>query len=238
MKDPAARGAAQVSLAAYAIIAPCLLAGEALGAGHDFRICQGQFALCAASTCQETGRSITVKVTTGGTASFPEVDCTCPIFSGPAIADVNGGNMQGSCAPPTGQVWSLFQPRRHIPQAINNWSRIPSKSLAPPLICSASLQLGNQLANCWSFACDPAGKINGVPVATCHCAKGDSLEGKSVSANTAFATVAGQGNENFCSKHPVSGPLPSAETPSNDVFLLLSVIDLLVGQEEEERRQR
>lgn len=64
------------------------------------------------------------------------------------------------------------------------------------------------------------------------------LEGKSVPANTAFATQAGQGNENICSEHPVSGPLPSAETPSNDAFLLLNVIDLLIGQEQEERRQQ
>jgi hypothetical protein len=237
MKDRAARAATQVSLAAYAIIAPCLLAGEALGAGHDFRICQGQFALCAASTCQDAGGSITVNVATGGTASFPELDCTCPIFSGPAIADLNGGNMQGSCEPPSGQIWSLYQPRRHIPQAINDWSRRSSQSQAPPLICSASLQLGNQLANCFSFACDPAGEINGVPVAACHCAEGESLEGKSVPSNTAFATQAGQGNEKICAEHPVSGPLPSVETPSNDTFLLLSVIDLLIG-EEEERRQR
>ena len=226
------------STSRLAIIASCLLGGEALGAGHDFRICHGQFALCAASTCQETGGSITVNVTAGGTASFPEVVCTCPIFSGPGIADVTGGNMQGSCEPPSGQIWSYYQVRRHIPQAVNDWSRRRSQSLAPPLICSARLQLGNQLANCFSFACDPAGEINGVPVATCHCPEGELLEGKPVPANTAFATQAGQGDENICSEHPVSGPLPSAETPSNDIFLLLNGSDLLIGQEEEERRQK
>ena len=77
--------------------------------------------------------------------------------------------MQGSCEPPSGQIWSYYQVRRHIPQEINDWLRRRSQSVAPPLICSASLQLGNQLANCFSFACDPAGEINGVPVATCHC---------------------------------------------------------------------
>ena len=233
MKLRAAAAAAQVSLAACALIASCLLAGEALAAGHDFRICEGRFALCAASICKETGGSITVNVTGGGTASFPEVDCTCPIFSGPGVADLNGGNMQGSCEPPSGQIWSYYQVRRHIPQEINDWSRRRSQSLAPPLICSANLQLGNKLANCFSFACDRAGEINGVPVATCHCAEGESLDGTSVPANNAFVTQAGQGNEQICADHPVSGPLPTAQTPSNDTFLLLHVIDLLTGQEQE-----
>ena len=34
--------------------------------GHDFRICEGDFALCAASTCQPTGGKITVNVIGGG----------------------------------------------------------------------------------------------------------------------------------------------------------------------------
>jgi hypothetical protein len=112
--------------------------------GHDFRICEGDFALCAASTCQPTGGKITVNVIGGGTATFPEYNCTCPIFDGPAIADLNGGNMDGSCTPPHDQIWSLYQPRSQIPQAITKWSRLPSKSSAPPLVCGADLNQGNQ----------------------------------------------------------------------------------------------
>jgi hypothetical protein len=177
--------------------------------GHDFTIWEGEFALCAASTCKPTGGTITVNVTGGGTATFPEVNCTCPIFDGPNIADLKGGNMQGSCTPPNGQIWSTYQPRATIPQAITNWSRLPSKSHAPPQICGADLNLGNQLSNCFSFACDPAREIHGVPVATCHCPLGESLNGTPVAANTAFATQAGQGNQEICSEHPVSGPLPT-----------------------------
>jgi hypothetical protein len=173
-------------------------------AGHDFEICTGRFALCAASTCTPTGRQITVNVTAGGTAQFPEADCTCPILDGPAVADLTGGNMQGSCEPPSeDQIWSTFQPRSRIPQAVANWRRAP----AVPLICPAKLGLGDQSVNCFSFACDLAEEINGVPVATCHCALGESEEGTPVPKNTTFVTQAGQGDIEFCAKHPVSGTL-------------------------------
>jgi hypothetical protein len=189
-----------------------LQAGPAVAADHDFTICQGRFALCAASTCKATGKNITVNVTGGGTATFPEYDCTCPILDGPSIADLTGGNMQGSCTPPPGQIWSLYQPREHIPQAITNWARAPSKSSAPPLICKADLNLGDKLVNCFSFACNPAGSIRGVPVATCHCPLGESLEGKPVKPAISFATQAGQGNTEICAEYPVGGPLPSIST--------------------------
>ncbi len=195
------------SLMAFSIIAGH--SGRSVAADHDFEICKGRFALCAASTCKATGKYITVNVTGGGTAMFPEYDCTCPILDGPSIADLSGGNMQGSCTPPPGQIWSLYQPRAHIPQAITNWSRLPSKSSAPPLVCKADLNLGEKLVNCFSFACDPAGSIAGVPVATCHCPVGESLEGKSVASATAFGTQAGQGDTAICSENPVGGPLPS-----------------------------
>src|SRR5690349_7287003 len=93
-------------------------------------------------------------------------------------------------------------------EAITDWSRIPPQNLAPPLVCPANLGLGDQQVNCFSFACDAAGRINGVPVATCHCALGESPEGTSVSPNTAFATQAGQGDTAFCAQHPVAGTLP------------------------------
>ena len=109
------RVAVGVLIAFSAIAGLALLSGRAVAAGHDFTICEGRFALCAASTCKATGKNITVNVTSGGTATFPEYDCTCPILDGPSLADLTGGNMQGSCTPPPGQIWSLYQPREHIP---------------------------------------------------------------------------------------------------------------------------
>jgi hypothetical protein len=53
---------------------------------------------------------------------FPEADCTYPIFYGVSLANLAGGNMQGSCNPPgPGQIWSEFSPQPEIPQAINDW---------------------------------------------------------------------------------------------------------------------
>jgi hypothetical protein len=176
------------------------------GRTGDFRFCLGGFALCAASTCTPTGGTIAVNTATG-TAAFPAAQCTCPIFSGPAIADLNGGNMRGSCDPPSSTgVWSLYSPIGHIPQALNNWNQGNKKSEAPVQVCPADLGLGTQLANYFSFACVRAGKVNGVEVTTRVCPLGESLEGTAVPANTAFMTQAGQCHEDICAQHPVSGP--------------------------------
>ena len=171
---------------------------------YDFQICHGYFALCAASTCTPTGKQITVKTATGGTATFPEADCTCPVVLGPSIANLAGGNMQGSCEPPRPDtIWSTYQPRPNIPQALTDWVPAP----APPLFCPKRLGLGNQLVNCFSFLCDSQTYINNAPVVTCHCPIGESLAGTAVPPHTAFLTQAGQGDQTYCNMHPVSGPI-------------------------------
>ena len=118
--------------------------------------------------------------------------------------------MQGSCDPPapgTGQIWSLFSHEKDIPQELNDWVQTPEEAEeAPPQVCPAALNLGNESANCFSFSCDTETYINNVPVVTCHCPKGESFVGTPVPAHTAFATQAGQRDRKFCAKHPV--PLP------------------------------
>jgi hypothetical protein len=176
--------------------------------GHDFQICSGYFALCAASTCQAIKhKTITVNVTGDGTAEFPQADCTCPIFSGHAIADVTGGNMKGSCEPPApGKIWSLYSVRKEIPQA-PEWD---PATAAPPQVCPKSTKQHpnqNQVVNCFSFLCDTEKYINGVPVVTCHCPIGESLAGTFVAPGTAFVTQAGQGDEEVCAELPVGGPI-------------------------------
>ena len=171
---------------------------------YDFQICGGYFALCAASTCTPTGGQITVRTATGGTATFPEADCTCPVVLGPSIANLAGGNMQGSCEPPRPDtIWSTYQPRPNIPQALTDWVPAP----APPLFCPKRLGLGNQLVNCFSFLCDLQTYINNAPVVTCHCPIGELLAGTAVPPHTAFLTQAGQGDEATCAMYPVSGPI-------------------------------
>ena len=186
-----------------------------------YQFCPGPYALCAASTCTPTDRMIKVNVAGGGTASFPEAKCTCPIFDGPAIADVNGGNMRGSCKPPgPNKVWSLYFPRQHIPQAINNWSRKPDDSAVGIQLCSASDNVGATFANCFSFACtvDPK-RTNGVKTATCRCPLGENLDGGVVLPGTPVVTPAGQCNSDICSKHPVGAPFPAADDQPNSCLV-------------------
>jgi len=180
---------------------------------YDFRFCGGYFALCAASTCTPNpGKKITVRTATGGTAVFDEADCMCPVILGPSIANLAGGNMQGSCEPPAdqpGTIWSTYQPRPSIPQALTGWVPTLPEAAAPPLFCPKSLNLGAQTVNCFSFLCDSLTYIPGtdVPVATCHCPIGESLAGTPVPPATAFLTQAGQGDEATCAMYPVSGPI-------------------------------
>jgi hypothetical protein len=191
------------------------------GTVAGFRLCPGDFALCAASICTPTGGTIEVKTATG-TAFFPEAQCICPIFPGPSIGDVSGGNIAqplgpGHClVPPTtvngvpvdDGIWSLYSPMAEIPQEINNWNQGKKKSASPPNFCPASPIAMNTFANCFSFACERAGKINGVEVANCFCPIAESLTGGGVPLGTPFGTQAGQGNEDICSQLPVGAPFP------------------------------
>jgi hypothetical protein len=196
-------------LAAMAMTTNAAFAGQS-PAAHDLQICPGSFALCAAATCFATGKTIKVNVTGGGTAEYPEVQCTCPVVSGVGVADLNGGNMQGSCAPPSPtQIWSIYTPRAQIPQAINNWTQLPPGNLAPPQVCAASLNVGNLQANCFSFLCRLGGVTpTGVRLATCNCPMGEDFNGNPVSAGTAFITQAGQLNKATCFDHPVGSEPP------------------------------
>ena len=125
--------------------------------------CSGEFALCAASTCtpvldsQGQQKMIQVRVAGGGLASYPEMSCTCPILKGKAIADVNSGNMRGSCAAPSKNgVWSLYSFRQHIPQAINGWATSPlSKTQVTGQVCAGAPGIAAPVVNCFSFACSP-----------------------------------------------------------------------------------
>lgn len=184
-----------------ALVMLAILSPAAFGQNHDFRICAGDYALCAASICTPTGGQILVNTATGK-SSFPAANCTCPIVNGNDIVDVTGGNMRGSCETPnTATIWSGYSLQATIPQALSNWQEAD----APGLLCGKDQMQGNQLANCFSFKCVRAGKINGVEVATCTCPLGESFDGSAVPADTAFFTQAGQCSLGVCSQHPVSG---------------------------------
>jgi len=163
-------------------------------------VCDGQYALCAASTCKPTGKMITGN---NGTP-YPEVECRCPILEGRAIADTKAGNMAGSCAPTDSKhVWSLFAPKLYYPQEASNFSNRPKDMKATVQKCDASLNLGDKASNCFSWNC----KIGADGIAVCSCPTGQ------VSAATTFLTEAGQGNPAACSQYPVS--LPIQNPPGN-----------------------
>lgn len=166
----------------------------------DLTVCKGKYALCAASTCTKTGKTIT----TNNGVSYPEVVCKCPVLEGPSIADLNAGVMKGSCAvdDPKTQVWSLFAPRFHYPQEASDFVRTPkSATRAKVQTCPGSVAEGS--ANCWGMMCrykkDP---INGTVVADCSCPIAQIAKG------TEFLTEAGQGDPAACAKHPVAAPDP------------------------------
>jgi hypothetical protein len=206
---------------ACAMFAPC---AEAQLSTHNLvnylyaiQVCTGQYALCAAAICTPTETTIEVNTATG-TAPFPEASCTCPVYKGPAIADPNGGNMQGSCAPPgPNQIWSLYWPKSNMPQQINNWSHKPSDTVAPFQLCSSTTeQVGDTFANCFSFACTlDAQRHNGVKTATCLCPLGEDPNGNSVTAATAVVTPAGQCNPSVCGEHPVGAAFSGLNGDAN-----------------------
>ena len=174
--------------------------------------CYGQYALCAASTCELTGRKIWTRVvsSTGllqGFRRYPEAVCTCPVMSGKFRASgANLGQMKGQCDQPgPGLVWSIYSPMP-IPQAMNAY-RLGEPDMRPlEQVCAA--RQDRSFANCFGFKCvvNPE-PVNGVRMATCYCPTNDDTHGNPVpKGSSAFKNEAGQCDENYCGLLPVSTP--------------------------------
>jgi hypothetical protein len=162
------------------------------------------FALCAASTCENTGSRIAVNTPTGGQRKFKEVKCACPVVntnssnaglagdlaeattSGlPSIANLKGGNMTGSCNYPVDNdpakgVWSLYSLASSFPQRTKPVEVAPNAQwttqAATLNYCSARLNQGRESANCFSFKCSaPYLNGSGVLVSDCYCPKGEDV---------------------------------------------------------------
>ena len=120
----------------------------------DLMICNGEYALCAASGSTPTGKMIAVKG-----KLFREGMAVCPVLTGRSVA--NGALMNNSCDAPPGKVWSLFSTVSEAPQA-------PSWEVAPLVSRSFILGKDSGMSNMWSFICDrQAKKTNGVQLASC-----------------------------------------------------------------------
>jgi len=121
----------------------------------DLMICNGEYALCAASGSTPTGKTIMVK----GKA-FQEGMAVCPVLKGRSVA--NGALMKNSCDAPPGKVWSLFSTVSEAPQA-------PTWAVAPLIHRTFVLSKTEGMSNLWSFICDKQAKlVNGVQLASCY----------------------------------------------------------------------
>ena len=129
-----------------------LFCGNAAAA--DLMICNGEYALCAASGSTPTGKMITVKG-----KKFQEGMAVCPILKGRSIA--NGALMKNSCDAPAGKVWSLFSTVSEAPQA-------PTWAVAPLVHRTFTLAKDSGMSNLWSFICDKQKIVNGVQLASCY----------------------------------------------------------------------
>ena len=124
-------------------------------AAADLMICNGEYALCAASGSTPTGKMIAVKG-----KLFQEGMAVCPVLTGRSVA--NGALMNNSCNAPPGKVWSLFSTVSDAPQA-------PTWAVAPLVHRTFVLSKTEGMSNMWSFICDKqAKKTNGVQLASCY----------------------------------------------------------------------
>lgn len=121
----------------------------------NLMICNGEYALCAASGSTPTGKKITVKGKV-----FAEGMAVCPVLTGRSIA--NPALMNNSCDAPAGKVWSLFSTVSEAPQA-------PSWAVAPLVKRTFILGKDSGMSNQWSFLCNKQAKpVNGVQLASCY----------------------------------------------------------------------
>lgn len=172
------------------------------------QVCTNDYALCAATNCTPAKGEITIN-TMGTITTWQAADCLCPILRGPSVSSPGTGNMPegNKCVDPvvdgkTG-VWSAYSIRKNIPQA-PDWKH---RTTASPYVCDT---LPEGMAQCYSFACSPAGeaigpdgKPTGVMLASCKCPINETPNGQAVDvATTPIITQAATCNL------PVGGPAP------------------------------
>ena len=123
----------------------------------NLMICNGEYALCAASASNPTGKTIRVDG-----KEFQEGMAVCPVLTGKAVA--NADLMKGSCKAPPGKVWSLFSTVTAYPQA-PSWSVVTMT----PRTFTTTTEAGGGMSNQWSFLCaKQIKKTNGVTLANCY----------------------------------------------------------------------
>ena len=117
---------------------------------------------------------------------YPAVSCECPIIVGDNVADLNGGNMKGSCtSSDPNLVYSTFEFSDSFPQLITGtWQDAPSVMQ----VCPSQ----DSFSQCWNWACTRDGTQNGVALAACTCPMEQT--------SNSFVTQAGQGDSSACAE--------------------------------------
>ena len=156
-------------------------------------MCNGKYALCAASPTTPTNKTMVINGVT-----FQQGISVCPVLTGKSIGD---RNLIGSCKPPKGQntVWSLFSTEMDYPLA-PSWAVVK----ATPRTFVATAGEGG-MANQWSYPCviRPK-KVNGAVLADCLGPINESpWNGAIVPVGASVVTSAPLG-----SAYPVGGNLP------------------------------
>ena len=156
-------------------------------------MCNGQYALCAASPTTPTNKTMVINGVT-----FQQGVSVCPVLTGKSVGD---RNLIGSCKPPKGKntVWSLFSTEMNYPQA-PSWAVVK----AQPRTFVTTGDAGG-MANQWSYPCviRPQ-KVNGVTLADCLGPINESpWNGAVVPVGASVVTSAPLGSD-----YPVGGNLP------------------------------
>ena len=124
---------------------------------------------------------------------YKAVSCECPIIVGDSVADLNGGNMKGSCtsSDPNRRVLDLRVLRLFPTTDRGTWQVAPSIMQ----VCPSQ----DSFSQCWNWQCTRDGTENGVALAACTCPMEQT--------SNSFVTQAGQGDSSACGELPVGGPL-------------------------------
>ena len=141
----------------YLITAAVLCVAAPAYAAPKLGVCHNEYALCAASSTEATGKTMVV-----GGKTFLQGHAVCPVLKGESIADMH---LIGSCNPPAvpGGVWSLFSTATSYPQA-PSWAVVT----AVPRTFTTAVGRGLGMSNMWSYPCVKRAKpVNGAVLADC-----------------------------------------------------------------------
>jgi hypothetical protein len=131
---------------ALVLLAACALPARGAAASpgpvsarFDLGICNGRFAICAASTCRRSDQKLNGR---------EAAECECPVLEGLSLANL-AAIPNSSCDPPAGQIYSLYS------------------TCEPANVATSLMQCpAGSYAQCWNALCS---YTEGARIARCLC---------------------------------------------------------------------